>query len=568
MKMVYNSKNYQKSENLEKSRFKSMNSFLTNKSAFKLLAAILVVASVSVTPALADGKDLDKLETKFFHHTYPKEEESKRLERLEKMFFGEGKEGTNQERLNKIKSLVPDLDSVSLEKKKPKAKPQPNLTRNKTTSTKDKVIETTKHKPREIPRADTGTSYPAITAIEKSKLGRSFEGDPVESRLARLEKKIMGRVSTSQDFTERMDELKARTGVDIARQAPPGTDWAGDDVTINFPTPSANRPRQTFSRPKYGEDGKTFSGRNLREDMRKALGSRYPSSTGRGYYGMSGSNTGSSSSGTYGFGKTGSSSSGSISGANDRTKTAYVPPSNGSGYPPVAPPIAKSKPMGLNKKVDLLEGQIFGRNFKNDSLQDRVSRLEKTVFPSKNVKRNADLRNRVDRLAQVIPISSSNLISNASQDPYRNYGTTTPNQNQSQYQVPNQISQNQNQPRGSRSGLSKILGAMGNFISGGFSVGSYPMTGNLVVDPQTRLYLDRTTGNLIDPHTGMVVGRKGLNGYNRINPGYGFNYGRSFNNGFSSPYNYNSFGNSYGIGGTGIRFGTGTGFGGMGGMWP
>lgn len=519
--------------------------------------AVFTAGIVFAGGAFADNKDLDRLEMKFFHHTKPKLETSERLERLEKMFFGEGKEGPVNERLNNLKKLVPDLDEVELERKKrevkPKAQAKPQLqSQTPSTASSSSSYQAPSQSARDLPRADEGTSYPAITAIEKRKLGKTYEGEAVSNRLGRLEKKIFGKVSSSNDFTDRMDRLKVASGVDVTREAPLGSDWAADDVVVNYPTPSHSRPRQTIGRPKYGEDGKTFSGRNLREDMRRAFGNRTPSSSGSGYYGMNSSRTGSTGSGAYGFG--GSSSGGSRAGVgiipNDRT-TAYAPPGLGSrtakssNYPPVAPPINRStsRPLGLNQQVDLLESQIFGRSFANNSLPERVARLEKTVFPNSRVNSRASLPSRVSKLVSVVPINSANLISNAQRAPQAPY--TQPQTQNNQVRRP--------------SGLSKVLSAMGNFVTGGFNVGSYPMAGNLITDPQTGMYLDRTTGNLIDPHTGMVVGRRGLNGYNNLTPGYGYQ-NRSFNNGFSPSMN------SYGIGGTGIRFGTG--FGGVGGMWP
>ena len=85
--------------------------------------------------------------------------------------------------------------------------------------------------------------------------------------------------------------------------------------------------------------------------------------------------------------------------------------------------------------------------------------------------------------------------------------------------------------------------------------------GTLIPDPQTGLLLDRVSGNLIDPATGVVVGQRMVPGMATPNQIGGFG---SFSNGFSpfgsTPYGYGS--------GTGMRFG----FGGIGryggGMWP
>jgi hypothetical protein len=88
----------------------------------------------------------------------------------------------------------------------------------------------------------------------------------------------------------------------------------------------------------------------------------------------------------------------------------------------------------------------------------------------------------------------------------------------------------------------------------GMSVGSYPMqSGGLVTDPTTGYLLDQYSGNLINPTTGAIMGRRAVGGYGSVP-----NYGMNFNNGFSNPYINPMYSNPmYGIGGSGVRFGTG-----------
>src|ERR1700733_10922441 len=65
---------------------------------------------VSIAPAYsasASGADLERMEQKFFQHSYPKEELSARLERLEKMVFGEAKTGSDADRLAKLVEAIP-----------------------------------------------------------------------------------------------------------------------------------------------------------------------------------------------------------------------------------------------------------------------------------------------------------------------------------------------------------------------------------------------------------------------------------------------------------------------------
>ena len=54
---------------------------------------------------------LDKLESKLFAHNYPKDSTADRLERLEKMIFGESQKGTADERVSTLVKAVPNLDN-------------------------------------------------------------------------------------------------------------------------------------------------------------------------------------------------------------------------------------------------------------------------------------------------------------------------------------------------------------------------------------------------------------------------------------------------------------------------
>src|SRR5690606_20311776 len=54
--------------------------------------------------------DIDKLEMKFFHQTYDKSDMDSRIDRVEKMVFGEAKEGSESDRLAKLIQVVPDLE--------------------------------------------------------------------------------------------------------------------------------------------------------------------------------------------------------------------------------------------------------------------------------------------------------------------------------------------------------------------------------------------------------------------------------------------------------------------------
>lgn len=528
------------------------------------------------TAAQKPKSDLDKLEMKYFQHMYPENDTNARLRRIEKMVFGEEKTGTAQERLASILATVPDLGEEE-QAPPPKATKGADDESSQAAGAPEETAEES---------GDVG-DYPAVTAIEKHTFGKDFANEPVGGRLARLEKKLFGKASASEDLSERVDALKAATRVDVTKKAPPGSEWAEEEAADdgNFPEPSRNTaqdyPGSGISEP--GEDGRSFSGRDLRKDferagMRRNASGGYSSSGsygasgssgtafgGGGSYGMSGGGSYGAGSGSYGMGAGadyGSSGSygagGGFSGGGSRRvaqapRTAPSYKSRGSYDPDNGPSSSAGEPSaGLVAQVDALEKEVFGKTFaKSKTLPDRVSDLEKTIFPQDTkAMPGIKLEDRVARMTAVIPIAAPNLSQQ------QQYQQPPQQQQYDPYNDPN-MTANNGMPRRGGNGLGKIINSLGSFINGGMSVGGmggYPMTG--YGSPYGSTYIDPTTGMVIRQNVPYMT-----------NPGYGFG---GFNNGFSSPY-YSPYSNPLGgMGGSGIRFGTG-GFGvgsGFGGTWP
>lgn len=613
-----------------------------------LLAASLLLSLQLPSYAAGSGNQLEALENKFFSHTYPKDGMEERLDRLEQMVFGEGKEGPHEPRLAKLLETVP-LDSAP----PPSQSQQSQSTASNSGSGSNSSQSDNSPPQRNSSQAPnvaaqdeddgSGGNYPAVNAIEQKAFNKTFIKEPIATRLGRLETKYLGKVSTSNDLSERMDRLKKASGVDITAVAPAGSEWADDDEDIDYPSPgsqqrqyhSINTPQSAYV-PRYGEDGRSFSGKNYGADLNRAFGRNTTGgAAGSGSFGMSGGGGGSTSSGNYGSsgsygmgGTSQSSSSGSYgmgsSGGSSSMATsdrggnlnqlAYtprsVPPSGGpstmGSMPATAPPRA-----GLNQQLDALEKQILGKTFSKDGMPTRLDRLEKTVFPQQQNLSQLSLPERVSRLLSVVP-------------PGQPQG-----QPQAQQQIANRMDDDDLDDDGNggaiptapqrKGGLGKVLNSLGNMF-GGMPVGSYTVnSGNMVADP-SGYWLDRNTGNLINPATGAVVGSRTGTGMSTVMPNYGYRtmgsgftpyttgypatspyvtspyvstpyaaspigpniYGTSAAQpyGTASPYNpYMStpYGTSYsmpyanpmyGIGGTGIRFGTGIGGINLGGRWP
>lgn len=579
---------------------------------------------------------LSQLEVKFFKHTYPKDEEAARLERLEKMIFGEARTGASETRLKNLADTVPNLGSVASEdsqKSEDSSSSSSSSGRSGSSAAKpvnnnDSDLDLTEERSQgKKPGGQvlSGESkYPAVTALEQSIFKRDYASDPVADRLNRLETKVFGKPSKFTDLSERVDALKEKTRVDVAKQAPPGTDWLDDeDDDISFPAPK-QPSRQPVARSD-GEDGRSFSGRDLRKDMQNAFGSR-ASGAASGGYGMgstgsrsSGSN---SASGAYGMGSIGSprsagralddedddlppvaprraasagstaraqagaSSSSGRAAASDR----FDSDSGGAAVPGGA--------IGLSSKVTALENAVLGKTFASDPLIERVSRLEETVFPNKpDSGASLSLPERVAKLVEKVPIAAAppkTARANRSRRDDFDDDLDMGSGMSSLGSMGGMTSQSQIQTRGS-GGLGKIINSIGNMLGGGYGTyGTYggytngygvPGAGAMVRDPSTGFLIDSMSGNLINPATGQVVGRSagypagayggygtGLGG---LPAGVGFGYPAGMGMGLGVPVGvpmggYSSFNNGfspygypaggYGLGGSGIRFG-GSGFG-------
>ncbi len=512
------------------------------------------------SPAIAAvGSDvrLSQLEVKFFKHTYPKDEEAVRLERLEKMIFGEARTGAAEQRLKNLADTVPNLGAVAAEDSdkndaavsKPATRPVSNGD-----SDLDLSEERSQGNKPGGQVLSGESKYPAVTALEQSIFKRDYASDPVADRLNRLETKVFGKPSKFTDLSERVDALKDKTRVDVAKQAPPGTDWLDDeDDDINFPAPK-QATRQPVARSD-GEDGRSFSGRDLRKDMQNAFGSRASGSASGGYGmgGTAGRSSGSSSaSGGYGMGSIGSprsagraldeedddlppvaprrmASAGST--ARSQSGATAVPSraaasdrfASDSGDSPASVP---GGAIGLSSKVTALENAVLGKTFASDPLIERVGRLEETVFPNKaDSAASLSLPERVAKLVEKVPIASAPAKTARANRSRRDDFDDDLDMGTSMSSLGSMGSMgsamtSQSQVRGS-GGLGKIINSIGNMLGSGYgSYGAYggyptsygtsygvPGSAAMVRDPSTGYLIDSMSGNLINPTTGQVVGR-------------------------------------------------------------
>ena len=527
-----------------------------------LAASVALLMSAGWSQVRADDSvsgSLAKLEDKFFQHDFSKDEVGDRIERLEKLVYGEARTGSTDERLKTLMTLIPASTPAD------NAAAQPDASKSTASAPPPEARRPMR---KAEPVADTSAdpvqnenSYPAITALEKKLLNRDYVGETVGKRLDRLEIKAYGKTSASDDFQDRVDRLKASTGVDVARSKPVNSEWA-DEEEEKEPVAAGSQGVTPFTG--IGGDDPS-SQRNYRKQQQSSYGRPRPSNdpyAGTGTFGAGGGGGGYHSAGGGGSFGQGLGSSGGGRFADAGAGSA------GGGLPAPAPDYSRGTPqsaqipaptMGVSQQISLLEREVFKKTYEKETILNRLSRLESTVFPQDKPSSDKSLPERMNRLIVAVPVSQASADPAAAPSPKKRRGGD-PDFPDLDFGGPSLTSQQAQQAatRGP-SGLSKIINGLGGALGGGYT-GSYAASpGHLVTDPSTGLLYDQYTGTLIDPMTGAVVGRRQvqMGGY----PAYG-----GFNSGMSPYGGMGGMGGGMG-GGSGMGFGFGGGGMRMGG-WP
>ena len=166
--------------------------------ALLVLASMLLVFTVEPARAASSGSSLDKLENRFFEHTYKSDSEEARIDRLEKLVFGEIKQGDLKERLSSLESALPKDDT-----------PQTNSAAAPTSDDGTGSSSAASNSPSadDDDAPSDGTDYPSVDALEQLILGKQFRNEGLGRRLSQLEVKAYGKRSDSSDMSERVQKL-------------------------------------------------------------------------------------------------------------------------------------------------------------------------------------------------------------------------------------------------------------------------------------------------------------------------------------------------------------------------
>lgn len=154
------------------------------------ISSILALTLAFGQPLLATAIDtgyseqLDLLEKQLLSTSYEKDPPLRRVERLEKLVFGEVRTGPIEERVVALTTTVP-----------PKNDPAQEPEQNQTEDTGGSQEEETE-------------KYPRVTALEEAVLGKTYTHDDLPARLARMEEKLYGKVEKEEDLGDRTDKIQ------------------------------------------------------------------------------------------------------------------------------------------------------------------------------------------------------------------------------------------------------------------------------------------------------------------------------------------------------------------------
>ena len=195
-----------------------------------LLAAKNAVNSTQDKEYASLVKYLKNLEVRYFFHSYDHDPIEKRVERLELLVFGGSRYGVFEERIKALKKAIEKRDQEAARK----------------------IQERNKKVTKPGAKAD----YPIMNTLEWRVLKKTYQSESLDTRLERLEKKLLGQASPAMSYADRIDRLKKIVGISITSLPPKNNKLSPG------PMPRANRPRMLTpfgkSFPNLNPNGKNF----------------------------------------------------------------------------------------------------------------------------------------------------------------------------------------------------------------------------------------------------------------------------------------------------------------------
>jgi hypothetical protein len=210
-------------------------------------------SAAAAAAAPFSDKELLLLEDRFFSRQYANDPIEKRLERIELLVFASTQDGTNEERLARLKKTLADRVAA-----KPPAQTQPA---SPTKSEDAKGKDSTAAAPTTAKKPESSSQYPVLNTLEWRALKKTFPAESLDLRLQRLETKLFGQDSPAMAYVDRIDRLKRTLGIGVTAVEPttigprgpmPKARPRGDSSdTFGWSTP--NFPSQRELMPRFGD---------------------------------------------------------------------------------------------------------------------------------------------------------------------------------------------------------------------------------------------------------------------------------------------------------------------------
>ena len=367
------------------------------------LTLLLSVASSAVTVAFASGtqtqaaapasagdsdkldaasmKNLVLLEKKYFEHTFDSDTVENRVERIEQLILGDATKGNPQDRLNKMVSALL-ADGESLEPANTNPPPAANNAGNKPAQNKqvassqngrDLTNDPYANDPAEDPAAGQTSSYPHVTNLEKDILGQTFDGQPLNARLARLETKAFGTVSSLPDLSQRTDALERYAENKLKKKPFAGVE-SPDLAAAEFEAASGNAP--SYSR--------NSAGAPQQPGQRPGIGSQIPRQLLQSMLGIP----------TFG------------PGPQQRTQNTAYESYDQPAAPQDDPRVFQQEPPASGEqmlvRVGWCEVHTFGHTYPSMHLTQRLRQLNDAVRPGSPKQTNMQLMDDLDKIVAAV----------------------------------------------------------------------------------------------------------------------------------------------------------------------
>ncbi len=397
---------------------------------FSLLTTILIFGQTVMLEVYADtsainiDQALSKLENRFFEHQYSTDDDSDRIDRLEKFVFGCTQSGSTVGRVQHLVSTLPDETLTKIANSPANSNDTssyaatnaqlPSTTSSGTSENyPDTSNDTDQASNTPAGRAFDYSSYPSVTTLEQQIFNHTYTNDTLPQRLNRLETKAFGAPSKSNDLSQRVDNLESYE----QRHDIYGENKMANNTSHTFAFAPVSHPVQNMNNSESSD--------NEQDDV--------PSKP-REYISKTGSFVGS-----------------------------------------------------VEERVSMMEAQSFGHTYPDRPLDKRLSKLEKKLLPNQNnaqlglFERTGKLwaalhpadKNKVDQFLANNELVDNRIVSKDSANTTNNLLASSSNNASSALST---ASTNNNTattaPTKKHSWLSKLAASMGNTNNSGYSIGS------------------------------------------------------------------------------------------------